>query len=167
MSLPVAYVFGGSNLQPDANLRIAAREMKARWPGVRFSACWRNEPVGFTGEPFINFCASLPLAGSLEALKAELEAIEALCGRPPNAPKWEPRPMDLDILMLDSQVLELPGLVIPRPDLLRWSFMLGPLAEIAPDLWHPVAQATIGELWGRFDQGKHPLERVPLDLAVA
>jgi 2-amino-4-hydroxy-6-hydroxymethyldihydropteridine diphosphokinase len=51
--------------------------------------------------------------------------------------------------------------VLPRPDLLKRPYMLGPLAEIAPQLPHPTAAATIGELWARFPR-EHAMQRVEL-----
>jgi 2-amino-4-hydroxy-6-hydroxymethyldihydropteridine diphosphokinase len=74
--------------------------------------------------------------------------------------------MDLDILLFGDVVQNVPGLVLPRPDLLRWGFMLGPLAELAPALWHP-SGVTIGELWQRFDRTGTQLVEQPCDLNQA
>ena len=165
--MTLAYVSGGSNLEPETNLVLAARAMKARHPGTRFSRCYRSVAIGFDGPDFINFVAELPVAGDPALLKGELECVETQCGRLRNAPKWAPRAMDLDILLFGERVQDTPGLVLPRPDLLRWGFMLGPLAELAPQLVHPVADRTIAELWREFDQQAHPLLVVPLDLNAA
>jgi 2-amino-4-hydroxy-6-hydroxymethyldihydropteridine diphosphokinase len=160
----LAYVSGGSNLDAEPNLIIAARALKARHPGARFSRCYRNQAIGFDGPEFINFVVELPVAGDPALLKGELECVETLCGRERAAPKWAPRPMDLDILLFGELVQDTPGLVLPRPDLLRWGFMLGPLAELAPDTVHPVQQRRIAQLWSDFDQGAHPLLPCRLDL---
>lgn len=165
--MQLAYVSGGSNLDAERNLVLAARALKARHPGARFSRCYRNTAVGFEGPEFINFVVELPVAGDPQLLKGELECVETQCGRARNAPKWEPRPMDLDILLFADVVQDTPGLVLPRPDLLRWAFMLGPLAELAPDVRHPVAGRSIAELWGDFDQAAHPLLPAALDLNAA
>ena len=165
--MTLAYVSGGSNLEPETNLVLAARALKARHPGTRFSRCYRNVAIGFDGPDFINFVAELPVAGDPALLKGELECVETQCGRLRDAPKWAPRAMDLDILLFGELVQDTPGLVLPRPDLLRWGFMLGPLAELAPQLVHPVADRTIAELWREFDQQAHPLLVVPLDLNAA
>ncbi len=69
--------------------------------------------------------------------------------------------MDLDILLYDALICDEPRLKLPRPDLLKRAFMLGPLAELAPDLIHPTAGVTIGELWSRFDAAAHPMRKVP------
>ena len=67
--------------------------------------------------------------------------------------------MDLDVLLYGDLVCDEPELKLPRPDLLKRAYMLGPLAELAPQLVHPTAHLTIAELWRRFDQAAHPLER--------
>jgi 2-amino-4-hydroxy-6-hydroxymethyldihydropteridine diphosphokinase len=58
-----------------------------------------------------------------------------------------------------------PGLLLPRPDLVKRAYMLGPMAELAPGLRHPVLGLTMGELWQRFDRAAHPMEEVQLDAA--
>ena len=65
--------------------------------------------------------------------------------------------MDLDVLLYGDLILDEPRLKLPRPDLLKRAFMLGPLAALAPDLMHPTEKATIGELWQRFDRSAHAL----------
>ena len=165
--MTLAYVSGGSNLDAERNLLVAARALKGRHPGARFSPCYRNTAIGFEGPDFINFVVELPVAGDPALLKGELECVETQCGRKRDAPKWAPREMDLDILLFGDVVQDTPGLVLPRPDLLRWGFMLGPLAELAPQLVHPAAGRTIADLWREFDQAAHPLLVVPLDLNTA
>jgi len=160
----LAYVSGGSNLDAEASLKLAAHALRARHPGTRFSTCYRNKAVGFDGPDFINFVAEVPVRGDPQLLKGELECIETQCGRPRDAPRWAPRAMDLDILLFGDVVQDVPGLVLPRPDLLRWGFMLGPLAQIAPGLVHPVLGKRIADLWREFDQGAHPLSVEALDL---
>jgi 2-amino-4-hydroxy-6-hydroxymethyldihydropteridine diphosphokinase len=160
----LAYVSGGSNLDADTNLRLAARALRGRHPGTRFSRCYRNKAVGFDGPDFINFVAEVPVRGDPALLKGELECIETQCGRPREAPKWAPRAMDLDILLFGDVVQDVPGLVLPRPDLLRWGFMLGPLAELAPELQHPRLNKRIAQLWQEFDRSAHPLIVEALDL---
>jgi len=162
--MKLAYVSGGSNLDPERNLRLAAQALRARHPGARFSRCYRNVAVGFDGPDFINFVVELPVAGDPLLLKGELECVETQCGRVRDAPRWAPRAMDLDILLFDEVVQDTPGLVLPRPDLLRWAFMLGPLAELAPQRMHPVVRRPIAALWQEFDRARHPLMPVALDL---
>jgi 2-amino-4-hydroxy-6-hydroxymethyldihydropteridine diphosphokinase len=159
--MPEVYVAAGSNVEPQQHLERAAAALGSEFPHVRFSPWYRNRAVGFDGADFINFVAGFPTDSPVEAVVARLQHIEALCGRARSAPRWAPRTMDLDILLYGDQVVHTPTLCLPRPDLLRRAYMLGPLADLAPDLLHPTAQVTIGELWRRFDQAAHPL--VPLD----
>src|SRR3979411_2348711 len=82
----------------------------------------------------------------------QLRAIEVRCGRPCAAPRWAPRSMDLDVLLYGDLICDAAGLKLPRPDLLKRAYMLGPLAVLAPQVVHPTAHLTIAELWVRFDQ---------------
>ncbi len=158
--MPAVYVAIGSNVEPEHNLALASRELRREFPDVEFSPWYRNRAVGFEGADFINFVAGFTTTLPLEALLARLHAIEALCGRPRAAPRWAPRTMDIDVLLYGDLIRDTPAVKLPRPDLLKRAFMLGPLAALAPDLLHPTEKATIGELWRRFDRAAHPLMEV-------
>jgi 2-amino-4-hydroxy-6-hydroxymethyldihydropteridine diphosphokinase len=159
-TVPAVYVGAGSNVAPERNLARAVAELAHEFPGARFSPWYRNRALGFEGEDFINLVAGFDTAWPLHAVLARLHAIEALCGRGRNAPRWAPRSMDLDVLLYGDLVCDEPGLKLPRPDLLKRAYMLGPLAALAPEVVHPTAQLSIGELWRRFDRAAHPLEPV-------
>lgn len=167
MTGTIAYVSAGSNVDVEANLRRAARELRQAWPGARFSSCWQSPAFGFDGADFVNVSVALPVPPGVGpvALNADLERIEALCGRPPGAPRWAPRTMDLDILLFGDQVGQFGGLTLPRPSLLEWGFMLGPTAELAPDLVHPLTGRTLAAHWAGFDRNAVPLTRLDLDLS--
>ena len=157
--MPQVFVAAGSNVAPCEHMILATREIRRAFPDVRFSPWYQNRAAGFKGADFINLVATFTTKLPLEALLARLREIEALCGRPRDAPRWAPRSMDLDVLLYGDLVCERPNLVLPRPDLLVRAYMLGPLADLAPDLVHPTAGVSIGELWRRFDQASHPLAR--------
>jgi len=158
--VPAVYVAAGSNVAPERNLERALAQLEREFPGVRFSPWYRNRAVGFAGEDFINLVAGFDTTLPVHAVLARLHAIEGRCGRPREAPRWAPRTLDLDVLLYGDLVCDEPGLKLPRPDLLKRAYMLGPLAALAPEVVHPTARATIGELWQRFDQATHPLEQV-------
>jgi 2-amino-4-hydroxy-6-hydroxymethyldihydropteridine diphosphokinase len=101
----------------------------------------------------------LPIADVI----ARLHAAEAACGRARDAPKWAPRTMDLDILLFGATVCAEPGLTLPRPDLVRRPYMLGPAAEIAPDVVHPTERRTLRDLWFEMSQRDAHAMR-PVDL---
>jgi 2-amino-4-hydroxy-6-hydroxymethyldihydropteridine diphosphokinase len=158
--VPEVYVAAGSNVEPARHMSQAVAELERAFPGVRFSSWYRNRAVGFDGEDFINLVAGFATTLPVRALLERLHAIEARCGRPRQAPRWAPRSMDLDVLLYGELVCEEPGLKLPRPDLVKRAYMLGPLAELAPEVRHPTTGLSVGELWRRFDRDAHPLERL-------
>lgn len=155
------FVAAGSNIDPLANLRLARDELERTFGAVTLSTAWQNAAVGFDGPDFVNVVAAFDTDYPVEAVVAELQRIESLCGRTRDAPKWAPRSMDLDILLYGDLICERPGLTLPRPDLLRRPYMLGPMAEIAPGLRHPTAGETFASLWARFPRD-HAMRRVDL-----
>ncbi|MBV9914088.1 MAG: 2-amino-4-hydroxy-6-hydroxymethyldihydropteridine diphosphokinase [Sinobacteraceae bacterium] len=158
--MPDVYVALGSNVEPEKHLRLASQELRRQFPGTRFSAWYRNAAVGFQGADLINsvavFVTELPLAELIQ----RLHAIEELCGRPRDAPRWAPRSMDIDVLLYGSLICQQPRLQLPRPDLLKRAYMLGPLAELAPRVLHPSTGLTIADHWERFDREAHPMQRI-------
>jgi 2-amino-4-hydroxy-6-hydroxymethyldihydropteridine diphosphokinase len=158
--VPEVYVAAGSNVEPERRIAQAVAELKREFPGVRFSSWYRNRAEGFEGDDFINLVAGFTTAVPVHGVLERLHAIERRCGRGREAPRWAPRSMDLDVLLYGDLVCEEEGLKLPRPDLLKRAYMLGPLAELAPRLRHPTAALAIGELWSRFDRDAHPLERL-------
>jgi 2-amino-4-hydroxy-6-hydroxymethyldihydropteridine diphosphokinase len=157
----------GSNIEPAPRLMHAARLLRAAFPDIRFSSCYQNPAVGFEGADFINAAATLSTDGSVEALTQVLHHIEEQCGRRRDDAKWAPRAMDLDILLFGELVCATPGMRVPRPDLLRRAYMLGPLAELEPGLVHPLAGRALAALWQQLAPQSPPLARTALDLNVA
>jgi len=162
--MSTAFVAIGSNIEPEARLRQAARALEQRFTGARFSACYRNRAFGFEGADFLNAVAGFDTQLPIRELIAALRAIEAQCGRGSADPKWGARAIDLDLLLYDQAVERTADYTVPRPDLSRRAYMLGPLAELAPQWRYPPDGPTIGELWERFARGEHPLHRDALDL---
>jgi 2-amino-4-hydroxy-6-hydroxymethyldihydropteridine diphosphokinase len=158
--VPEVYVAAGSNVEPQQNVARAVRELERAFPGVRFSPWYQNHAAGFSGDDFINLVAGFNTQLPLAQVLSRLHAIETLCGRPCDAARWAPRSMDLDVLLYGDMVCDEAAVKLPRPDLLKRAYMLGPLAALAPQVIHPTAGATIGELWQRFDQAAHPLQQL-------
>ena len=138
------YVAIGGNVEPERWFPVAARELRRRFPGARFSSCYRNP--------------------SVDEVLAQCHAIEELCGRRRDDPKWAPRVMDIDLLLYGEQVADTASYRLPRPDLLRRSFMLRPLAEIAGELHHPSSGREIADHWRELSREPHALEPLPIDL---
>ena len=156
------FVAAGSNVEPVANLRRALDVLARHYPDLRCSPAYRNAAVGFEGEDFVNLVVAFETTDDVHTVIGHLHEAETACGRPRHAPKWAPRSMDLDILLYGAAVVDEPGLVLPRPDLARKAYMLGPAAELAPDFVHPTLNATLRELWSAFDQDAHAMQLVDL-----
>ena len=162
-----AFVALGSNVEPEAHLRQAARLLRERFQRARFSACYRNAAFGFKGADFLNAVVGFETSLTVEGLLDALRQIEMQCGRGPADERWGPRAIDLDLLLYADRVGHGAGFTLPRPDLLQRAYMLGPLAEIASELRYPPHGPAIGELWARFPDAPAGLARVELDLARA
>jgi 2-amino-4-hydroxy-6-hydroxymethyldihydropteridine diphosphokinase len=158
-----AYVAAGSNVRPRSSLARALALLEREFPGLRASRAYSNPAVGFTGDDFVNLVVAFPAELSAAELLERLKSVERACGRPPGAPKWGPRTLDLDLLLYGERVGRVAGKTLPHPDLLTRAWVLGPLVELAPGLVHPVAGETIATLWSRFDRGAHPLTPVALE----
>ena len=156
------YVAAGSNVEPQMNLRRAREALRGAFPRLRVSRAYSNRAVGFSGDDFINLVVEIETGLPLEAVLERLHAIEALCGRERDAPKWAPRAMDLDVLLYGDLVADRPGVRLPRPDLVRRAYMLRPAAELAPDFVHPTLHRTLAELWAAFPQHEHAMTEVAL-----
>ncbi len=135
-----AYVALGANLGDPAATVLAAFAALANLPEsrvVRSSSLYRTAPIGITEQPeFVNAVAELKTTLAPETLLDALFDIEERFGRI-RADKNGPRTLDLDLLLYNDQLIELPRLTLPHPRLHLRAFVLQPLAEIAPDLAIP------------------------------
>ena len=145
-----AFIGVGSN-EGDRLARIsAAVQALGRTPGVRLAqmaTISETEPVGGPPQgPYLNTVVELDTRLTPHELLAALQGIERRLGRAPSAVRWAPRPIDLDLLLYQDQVIHDERLVIPHPRMHERRFVLEPLAQLAPDVLHPVLKQTIAEL---------------------
>ena len=157
------YVAAGSTVRPRENLRRAIAALAAEFPGLVASRAWSNTAAGFDGADFINLVVKFPSDRPVAALLERLKAVERAGGREPGAPKWGPRTLDLDLLLYGELTGRYAGATLPHPDIATRAWVLGPLAELAPELRHPVSGIPIADLWCGFDRGAHPLREIALD----
>ena len=143
-----AYLALGSNLgDKEANLRRALELVQQRGVEVvKTSSFICTEPYGVTDQPqFLNgVCEVRTSLEPLELLQTLLE-IEQEMGRV-RLRHWGERNIDLDLLLYEDVVMDTPELKLPHPDMQNRDFVLLPLAEIAPELVHPILQKSIEEL---------------------
>ena len=164
MSTTAVYVAAGSNVAPIENLRRALDVLDRHFAPLTVSRAYANAAVGFDGDDFINLVVGFRTGLTVHQVIERLHEAEAACGRERLAPKWAPRSMDLDILLFGDTVCSEPGLTLPRPDLLKRPYMLGPAAEIAPETVHPIERRTLGALW-RDMQATQSHAMRPVELA--
>jgi 2-amino-4-hydroxy-6-hydroxymethyldihydropteridine diphosphokinase len=142
------YVGLGSNIDPERNITRACVELERHFGPLRSSSVYRSAAVGFRGDDFLNMVVSFTGTAGPDAVEDVLTALEQAAGRRRQVESG-PRTLDLDLLIYGPMVDATRRL--PRADVLGYAFVLGPLAELAPDLRHPVSGARIGEVWRRRD----------------
>lgn len=146
--MSIAYIALGSNLgDKEKNLRRALLLLTQQGvEAVRVSSFLSTEPYGVTDQPqFLNAVACMRTTLAPLALLDVLLATELAMGRV-RLRHWGERNIDLDLLLYEDVVLDMPRLRLPHPDMQNRDFVLLPLAEIAPELKHPTLQKTIYEL---------------------
>jgi 2-amino-4-hydroxy-6-hydroxymethyldihydropteridine diphosphokinase len=157
------YVAAGSNIAPRRHLAAGLRALAERFGVLRLSPVYRNSPVGFAGEDFLNMVVAFDTDAPVAEVAAELARIEAANGRTRLEEKFAPRTLDLDLLLYGELVTDAAGLQLPRDEITRYAFVLKPLADLAGELEHPVLGRSFAALWQEFDAGAHPLQRVAAD----
>jgi 2-amino-4-hydroxy-6-hydroxymethyldihydropteridine diphosphokinase len=147
----------GSNLgDRAATLRFALRGLRRLLDAPRPSAIFETAPRHLSEQPrFLNACCTGRTRLTPRQLLAELQHLETLAGRRAGGPRYGPRPLDLDLLLYGSAVIDEPGLTVPHPRMRERAFVLIPLTELIPDSAVPAsggaAEETVGELAARVD----------------
>ena len=156
-----AFVALGGNLDnPGNHVRRAFAELGAlpHTTLKRRSSLYRSAPVGPAGQPeYINAVAELETELEPDALLDGLQSIEVAHGRRRSGERWGPRTLDLDLLLYDDLRIKTERLTVPHAEMTGRNFVLGPLAEIAPDVRIP-GSGAVGSLFERL--GTQGLERL-------
>ena len=155
-----AYLSLGSNVgDRAANLRRAIERLSELGEVTAVSSYYETEPVEFLAQPwFLNCTVAVATEKMPRQFLAVLQRIEQQMGRKRIQPKG-PRVIDLDILLFGSSVVDTQRLIIPHPAMHERRFVLEPLAEIAPEVRHPVFKRTVRELRDALPPGQQVRKR--------
>ena len=154
----------GSNINPEENLQYACRELKKTFGNIQVSSVYRNKPIGFEGNDFLNMVVKVKSTLNPNEILNFLRGLEAATGRDTATGTFDSRTLDIDMILYHNLVHPEKPFKIPRQDIELYSFVLCPLAEIDPDGIHPVIGKTFKDLWEDFDQEEHLLEKISLDI---
>jgi 2-amino-4-hydroxy-6-hydroxymethyldihydropteridine diphosphokinase len=149
------YIGLGSNLDPERHLQQAVVELERRCGALRISAVYRSRAVGAPAADYQNLVVAFRSAAGAPAIKAMLVAIEDAAGRSRTQTRSAACALDLDLLLYGRRVDAQQRL--PRTDILRHAFVLAPLAQIAPQLLHPVTGQSYGAAWQALAATAPPL----------
>ncbi|MGK7296025.1 MAG: 2-amino-4-hydroxy-6-hydroxymethyldihydropteridine diphosphokinase [Candidatus Wenzhouxiangella sp. M2_3B_020] len=153
------YLGLGSNVDAERHLSAGVDALRERFGTVECSPVYRSEAVGFSGDDFLNACCRIESDLPPDGLKAWLTALEDAHGRRRDLPKFSDRTLDIDVLLFGDRAGRFGELELPRGEILKYAHVLKPLADLAPDLVHPVTGRTIAEHWSEFE-GDRSLTRV-------
>jgi 2-amino-4-hydroxy-6-hydroxymethyldihydropteridine diphosphokinase len=140
------YVGIGSNIEPEYALLSGVEAMRAQFGELCISPVYRSPALGFEGDDFLNVVVCFRSGLDADAIETRLNGIEH-SGNFSHNGRFAPRGLDCDLLMYGSRVDA--SRRLPRDDVLRYPFVLGPLADIAPQLRHPLDGRSMAEHWAR------------------
>ncbi|MCQ8878201.1 2-amino-4-hydroxy-6-hydroxymethyldihydropteridine diphosphokinase [Pseudoalteromonas shioyasakiensis] len=153
------YISLGSNVNKAYYIRQALVTLKKYFASLEHSSVFESEAVGFSGNNFYNSVVGADTDIPLEQLCMLLKNIERDNGRTASDKKFSPRTLDLDLLFYDDLICDTPA-QLPRDEITKNAFVLQPLAQIAPDFYHPVAKQTIAQLWRDYNNPNQKLWKV-------
>jgi 2-amino-4-hydroxy-6-hydroxymethyldihydropteridine diphosphokinase len=150
----------GSNIERERYLVAGLDALSAMYGELAPSSVYDCAAIGFDGQPFLNMVVGLNTAATVGELARELRRIELEHGRAPQALRYSARQLDIDLLTYDDATGLVDGVLLPRPEILENAFVLRPLAELAPDLCHPLTGCTYASHWRDYDRASQAVRRV-------
>ncbi len=160
------FVSIGTNIEREKHIRAAVHELQKKYGELQLSSVYESKPVGFDGDNFLNMVVGFDTGSDAESLVKDLHAIEDRYGRERGDERFSARSMDLDLLVYDDLILDADNVQIPRDEICFNAFVLQPLAELSPQLCHPVTGESYADMWRRFDVKQQALWRVEFDFAL-
>ena len=132
------YISIGSNIDVAKNIPSSVKALqKFILESLDISNVYETKAVGFEGDNFHNLVVAFDTDESPLEISNVLKKIEADHDRTRGKEKFESRTLDLDQLLYGDLVMQMQGVNIPHPDILRYNFVLKPLVELACDIGAP------------------------------
>jgi 2-amino-4-hydroxy-6-hydroxymethyldihydropteridine diphosphokinase len=161
--MPQVFVSIGSNIDRENNIRGALCELRTHYGSLTLSRVYESKAEGFTGDNFYNLVVTFDTSKTIEQIKENLRRIEMQFGRERTGHRHGSRTLDLDLLLYGDVVRHDGTINLPHPDIGRYAFVLGPLAEIAPRRRHPETGQSLAQMWEKFEKSGQKIRVVELD----
>ena len=158
------YLSAGSNIAPEQNLKMACQQLESEYGELTLSSVYQNAAVGFAGDDFLNMVIGFSTHERPELIVNRLETLHKKAHRKRQANPFSSRTLDVDLLLYGDLVRE-GAPELPRDDIEKYAFVLGPMAEVAPKLRHPVNGLTMSEIWDDFGAVTHAMQKVEIGIA--
>ncbi|MGY8874053.1 MAG: 2-amino-4-hydroxy-6-hydroxymethyldihydropteridine diphosphokinase [Gammaproteobacteria bacterium] len=142
----------GSNQDKRKNIRLALDSLEPHFTKITTSSLYESPSEGFIGGNFYNIGVNVETDKNINEVVNILHGIENSLGRDRNLPKFSSRIIDLDLVLYDDDIDD--KLNIPRRDILKYAFVLAPLAELNPNDIHPQERVSYLALWKGFQSSK-------------
>lgn len=148
--MPWVWVSAGSNIDREHSIRAALWELHRAFGDLVVSPVYETEAVGFKGDAFFNLVIGFATELAPGELHARLREVEDRHGRQRGGEKFSARALDLDVLTYGDAVTDDGGKRLPREEILKYAFVLKPLADVAPDERHPETGDSYRTLWDQL-----------------
>ena len=150
--MPTGYISVGSNIDKDKHIPASLEALDLHFGNLNISSIYETAPIGFIGDTFYNLIVGFNSQLNVKEVAKILRKIELDNGRTRDSQKFSSRTLDLDLILYDALIINDGRLQIPRDEIERYAFVLEPLAEIAPNLKHPISSLSYADLWKKFDK---------------
>lgn len=144
------YISIGSNIDKQKNIISSVQALRQQFGKLAISNVYETQAVGFEGEEFHNLVVGFDTDYSPLEISQTLKRIESEHNRTRGKEQFVSRTLDLDQLLYGDLVMQMEGVNIPHPDILRYNFVLRPLVELAADFVHPEEEQSIETLWQQY-----------------
>ncbi len=151
------YISIGSNIEPLRYIRSSIITLRKYYGKLILSSVYETEAVGFEGDNFYNLVVGFDTEMEVDKVIRTLKQIENDNNRQRTSERFSARTLDLDLLLYDD-------LIFKNDEILKYAFVIIPLAEIAPSSVHPIIKQSYRDLAQAFDTTEQAIWRVDVEI---